>query len=81
MLEALASGLPVAAYPVPGPRDVIGSGDAGVLRDDLGEACRAALAVPRARALAFSRAFTWSASAREFLDNVLRVRATAGGPP
>ena len=77
MLEALASGLPVAAYPVPGPRDVIGSGDAGVLRDDLGEACRAALAVPRARALAFSRSFTWSASAREFLDNVLRVRAAA----
>ncbi len=77
MLEALASGLPVAAYPVPGPRDVIGSGDAGVLRDDLGEACRAALAVPRARALAFSRAFTWSASAREFIDNVLQVRAAA----
>ena len=75
MLEALASGLPVAAYPVPGPRDVIGDGGAGVLADDLGAACRAALAIPRSRARDFSLGYTWAASARQFLDNVARVRA------
>ena len=77
MLEALASGLPVAAYPVPGPRDVLGDGDAGAMREDLGEACRAALEVPRAQARAFSLGFTWSASARQFLANV----ACAGAAP
>ncbi len=74
MLEALASGLPVAAYPVSGPRDVIGGSDAGVLNDDLGQACRAALTISRERARAFSLDFTWSASARQFLANVVRVR-------
>ncbi len=77
LLEALASGLPVAAYPVPGPNDVIGGSDAGVLDEDLGEACRQALGVPRQRARDFSLNFTWSASARQFLDNVTRVRAAA----
>ncbi len=75
MLEALASGLPVAAYPVPGPRDVVGGSDAGVLDEDLGAACRAALAIPRERARAFSLDYTWSASARQFLANVVRVRS------
>lgn len=81
MLEALASGVPVAAYPVPGPRDVIGDSEAGVLREDLGEACRVALGVPGERARAFSLAYTWSASARQFLDNVLRARGVAGAAP
>ena len=77
MLEALASGLPVAAFPVPGPRDVLAGGDAGVMRDDLGDACRAALAVPRERARAFSLGYTWSASARQFIANVARAQADA----
>ena len=75
LLEALASGLPVAAFPVAGPRDVIGDSDAGVLSEDLGLACRQALALSRQGAREFSLGFTWSASARQFLDNVVRVRA------
>jgi glycosyltransferase involved in cell wall biosynthesis len=43
LLEALASGLPVAAFPVTGPRDVIGDSKAGVLHDDLRFACLEAL--------------------------------------
>lgn len=77
LLEALASGLPVAAYPVAGPRDVIGDSEAGVLDEDLGAACRRALRVPRAKARAFALTYTWAESARQFLDNILRARATA----
>lgn len=80
LLEALASGLPVAAYPVQGPSDVIGDSDAGVLNEDLGVACREALAVPRERARAFSLKYTWAESARQFLDNVLNARADAVPP-
>ena len=70
LLESLASGTPVAAFPVSGPRDVLDGSDAGVLDEDLGRACRKALAVPRERARAFSLRYTWSSSARQFLDNV-----------
>src|ERR1700759_5086500 len=47
LLEALASGLPVAAFPVTGPRDVIGQAPVGVLNDDLRAACLSALSIPR----------------------------------
>ena len=47
LLEAMASGAPVAAFPVPGPLDVIGASGAGVLDEDLREACLAALEIPR----------------------------------
>ena len=43
LLEAMACGLPVAAYPVTGPRDVIGNSAAGVLHEDLRTACLEAL--------------------------------------
>ncbi len=43
LLEALASGLPVAAFPVTGPRDVIGAAPVGALNEDLREACLSAL--------------------------------------
>ncbi len=80
LLEALASGLPVAAYPVQGPRDVIGDSGAGVLSEDLGFACREALTVPREKARAFSLNYTWAESARQFMDNVLSARADASRP-
>ena len=46
-LEALASSVPVAAFPVTGPKDVIGDAPVGVLDDDLRRACLAALALSR----------------------------------
>ncbi len=47
LLEALACGVPVAAYPVQGPIDIIGDSGAGVLSNDLRAACLAALDIPR----------------------------------
>ena len=52
-LEALACGVPVAAFPVPGPRDVIAGSDVGVLDDDLRQACLAALHIRRDACRAF----------------------------
>jgi glycosyltransferase involved in cell wall biosynthesis len=66
MLEALASGLPVAAFPVAGPLDVIGSEPVGVLDEDLGRACQAVLAIPRERCRAFALRHDWPSCARLF---------------
>lgn len=74
VLEALASGLPVAAFPVTGPRDVLGGSSAGVLDEDLGRACRAALAIPSSVARDHALLFSWEASARQFLANVEAAR-------
>jgi glycosyltransferase involved in cell wall biosynthesis len=73
LLEAMASGLPVAAFPVPGPIDVV-SPEAGALDEDLRAACLKALTIPREAARAYSLRFTWKGSARQFLDNVLEAR-------
>ena len=75
LIEALACGLPVAAFPVAGPLDVIGDSGAGVLSEDLREACLAALEIPRERAIAHARGFTWKESARQFLAHVTEGRA------
>ena len=71
LLEALAAGLPVAAYPVPGPMDVIGSAPVGVLDEDLRKAALAALEIPRERCRAFALEHSWEASARQFVANVV----------
>jgi len=73
LLEALASGVPVAAFPVTGPRDVIGDAPVGVLSDDLQAACLGALQIAQDDCLAFAADHTWTASARAFIDNVTRV--------
>lgn len=70
LLEALASGVPVAAYPVPGPLDVLAGSDAGCLDEDLGRAVRSALPIPRARCRAHAQRFSWRASAGQFLANL-----------
>lgn len=67
MVEAMACGLPVAAYPVEGPLDVIGDSRAGVMHDDLRQACMSCLSIPRSEALARSRAFTWRRATEQFI--------------
>jgi glycosyltransferase involved in cell wall biosynthesis len=66
MIEAMASGTPVAAYPVPGPIDVVAPGS-GVLAADLDVAIAGALACDRDIVAAHGRQFSWEASARQFL--------------
>src|SRR5882757_6018911 len=72
-LEALASGVPVAAYPVTGPKDVIGSNPIGVLDDDLRAACMGALHLSREACRDFALTRSWEASARQFIGHVSRV--------
>jgi len=74
LLEALASGLPVAAFPVTGPRDVIGAAPVGALNDDLRLACLSALTISPQACLEFAARHTWEASARAFVDNIAGVR-------
>lgn len=75
LLEALASGLPVAAFPVVGPRDVIGTAPVGVLEEDLRQACLAALAIPRQACVDFAAKYTWEASAQAFIENMADIRS------
>jgi glycosyltransferase involved in cell wall biosynthesis len=74
LLEALASGLPIAAFPVSGPLDVIGDVPVGVLSEDLRSACLAALNIPRATCVEFAAKHTWEASGRAFLANMALIR-------
>jgi len=67
MLEALACGTPVAALPVPGPLDVLEPGVSGVMADDLGQACLAALELDRRCCAELAARQSWRASALEFL--------------
>src|SRR5271165_3734759 len=72
-LEALACGVPVAAYPVPGPSDVIGKNPVGVLHEDLRTACLGALQISRDACRAFALTRSWENSAREFVGHVHRA--------
>jgi len=77
ILEALASGLPVAAYPVTGPIDIVEHGISGILDEDLTRAAIGALGLDRRKARARALDFTWRRTAEIFLDNIRSARATA----
>ena len=79
MIEALACGTPVAAYPVAGPLDVL-SPRSGVMDADLDKAIAEALTLARADCLAHGRSFGWRASAQQFLA-ALHPLATAAPAP
>lgn len=75
MLEAMACGTPVAAYPVDGPLQVLGSQpQGGVLDEDLAQAALQALACPRAQARQRALSFGWREVAHQFKSNLVPAR-------
>ena len=70
VLEALASGVPVAAYPVPGPLDIIGGTEAGALDENLGRAVSRALELPAAECRALAMTYAWEVSVQQFLSHL-----------
>ena len=76
-LEALASGVPIAAFPVTGPKDVIGNNPIGVLNEDLRVACMQALWISREACREFALRYSWENSARQFIGHARKI-ATGG---
>lgn len=74
MLEALASGVPVAAFPVTGPVDVLGDSKVGVLDWDLKSATAQALAISPEICRRHALSFSWDAVARQFLDLLAPIK-------
>jgi glycosyltransferase involved in cell wall biosynthesis len=70
MLEAIASGTPVAAYPVTGPRDVVVNGVNGFTHDDLAYAVEQALNCNRRTVRKDSERYDWAECTQTFLDNL-----------
>lgn len=76
LLEAMACGLPVAAYPVTGPIDVLGDSSAGVMNENLQKACLQALKIPRETARAHAELFSWRVASDQFLNHLKPVPKT-----
>jgi len=70
MLEAIASGTPVAAFPVTGPIDVVKPGITGMLDNDLRAAALAALKLPRDTVAAHALDASWKRATAQFVDNL-----------
>jgi glycosyltransferase involved in cell wall biosynthesis len=78
MLEALACGTPVAAFPVQGPLDVVGGSDVAVLDEDLRKAALQALRIDRSRCRSFAERFSWRAATAQFI--ALQCPCSRGAP-
>lgn len=74
MLEAMACGLPVAAYPVTGPIDVVAPGVSGCLHEDLGQAVQGALRLRREDCVAYASQYTWRRCTETFFSHLTPVR-------
>jgi len=77
LLEAMACGVPVAAYPVTGPKDVVQQGITGFCDEDLESAAIACLELDGRKCRAYAEKFSWRAAAEEFLRNMVPAREAA----
>ncbi|HKJ18214.1 MAG TPA: glycosyltransferase family 1 protein [Xanthomonadales bacterium] len=73
MIEAMACGLPVAAYPVTGPINVVESGVTGILDDDLKRAAMLALELDPQVCIDHARQLSWPNATRQFEQNLVPV--------
>lgn len=80
MLEALACGVPVAAFPVQGPKDVILSEKVGCLDEDLGKAITTALTLKRDDCRQYALGYTWEQCARLFESHLAPITRPLGEP-
>lgn len=71
LLEAMASGVPVAAYPVTGPVETVVNGVNGYLDKDLRQAALNALTVAPQSCREFAKQYSWKSCSRQFLDNLI----------
>lgn len=77
LLEAMACGVPAAAYPVTGPIDVVRHGVTGVLHENLRTAALAALTLDPAACRQHALAHSWEASTRQFLSALVPLDASS----
>ena len=73
MIEAMACGTPVAAYPAPGPMDVIREGSTGFMEKDLSTAVYRCLGLDRDKVLEYSMEWSWEHCWKIFKDNLVPV--------
>ena len=73
LLEAMACGLPVAAYPVTGPIDVVRNGVTGVLDNDLGKAALAALELDPRACTDYVKQYSWASCAEMFRNHLVPI--------
>ena len=73
LLEALASGIPVAAYPVQAPKDVITDSEVGVLNNDLKYAAMTALSLNPQTCRRYALDYTWGECTQQFVDNLVPI--------
>lgn len=73
ILEALSCGLPVAAYPVMGPLDIIQQGISGFMSEDLKEAALSCLSLKKASSIERSKEFSWEKTAEAFIKNQILI--------
>ena len=72
LLEAMGCGLPVAAFPVTGPIDVVGDSGAGALDDDLEKGCLDALKIDRKTVRMHAETFSWAAATDLFFGHLTK---------
>ena len=71
LLEAMACGVPVAAYPVTGPRDVVVPGKTGMLDENLQRAAVAALDLDPETCVEYAKQNSWAKCTATFLNNIV----------
>lgn len=82
LLEALACGTPVAAFPVQGPLDVVGDSGVAVLDEDLRKAALGALRIDRASCCVYAARFSWGIATQQFLERqCVRPAVRHDAPP
>ena len=73
IIESLAVGTPVAAYPVAGPKDILEQGITGHMSEDLKASIDVCLGLPRDRVVQSSQKWTWQQCWQIFRDNLIKI--------